>query len=618
MPAVKFSQFIGQENARLGLILNAIDPACGGMLLIGGKGRGKSTLARLARGIFPSSTPFVELPLNVTEDSLLGCIDLEQTLAIGRRTLQPGIISRANNGIIFADDINMLSPDLAALLMEPQGRGEEIIERDGLQVRHACRFSIFATMNPEEVELSAHLLDRFGLCAVMEELQDSSRRLSVIRLAAQEDYFRQEPDMEIQARIAAARTMLGNICLADSANDHLLDVVQRNFCAGHRGDLYLFYAARAYAAFSGEPEIRKEHIDRVEHLVYSHRRLQVLDQKEDHSGEKKPQDNGDDGKRQPHSGTSQADDASGREPQDQRNKEGKEQADASPRQTSGREEVMHAGEAFSVRRLIFRKDRLKRKADGRRTRTRVKGRSGRYVRSVMSSTERDIAVDATLRICAPYQNIRGRRDRLLIEPDDLRYRQRERKMGHLVLFVVDGSASMGAKQRMIETKGAIRSLLTDCYRKRDKVAMIVFRRERAEIVLPPTSSVEMAAKRLSLLPVGGKTPLAAGLLETWRLVRKTAIRSPETRVVVILATDGRGNHSLGGTSGGEEIRKLAWLLAAEPSCDIIVVDTENKGSFLRFDKALDLAKQLNADYFTIEALRAENLTRLALAGTAGR
>jgi magnesium chelatase subunit D len=610
---VKFSQFIDQEDAKLGLILNAIDPSCGGIVLVGGKGSGKSTLARLARGIFQPDTPFVELPLNVTEESLLGGIDLEQTLSSGCRTLQPGIISRANNGVVFIDDINLLSHDLLALLMEPQGRGEEIIEREGLTERRESRFTILATMNPEEGDLSPHLLDRIGLCAVMEELQETRQRLAILTLAAQEPHFRTKPDAGLQERIAAARIRLPYVQLSAAAHEHLHAVVQQNISLGHRGDLFLYYAARAFTALEGCNEIAPEQIDRVANLVFAHRRLQIRE--EDQSSTEQEQQHDHEQQEQTQAEQPPPPESGQNDSNDQPQVEGEQQTDSSPHESSEREEVMQVGDSFKVRRISFRKDRQKRHASGRRTKTRVKGRGGRYVKSILSSTERDIALDATLRASAPYQKLRGREDRVLIEQDDLRFKQRERKMGHLVLFVVDGSGSMGAKQRMVETKGAIQSLLMDCYQKRDKVAMIVFRKDRAELVLPPTASVELAAKRLSVLPVGGKTPLAAGLLETHRLVKRVSLREPETRMVIVLITDGRGNQSLGETSTKDEVAQLARLLAEERGCDFIVIDTENKGNFLKVDKALALAKDLEADYYTIEALRAEYLSQVVQAKT---
>ena len=612
---MKFSQFIDQEDAKLGLMLNAIDPACGGIVLMGCKGSGKSTLARLARGISQSDAPFVELPLNVTEESLLGGIDLEQTLTSGRRTLQPGIISRANNGVVFIDDINLLSHDLLALLMEPQGRGEEIIEREGLTERRESRFTILATMNPAEGDLSPHLLDRIGLCAVMEELQETRQRLAILTLAAQEPHFRNEPDAGLQERIAAARIRLPDVQLSPAAQEHLHAVVQQNISLGHRGDLFLYYAARAFAALEGCAEIAPEHIDRIANLVFAHRRLQIREEEQSSTEQEQPNDHEHDQQEQTQTEPPPPSDNGQNDSNDQPQDEGEQQTDSSPRESAEREEVMQVGDSFKVRRISFRKDRKKRQASGRRTKTRVKGRGGRYVKSILTSTERDIALDATLRASAPYQKLRGRDDRVLIEQDDLRFKQRERKMGHLVLFVVDGSGSMGAKQRMVETKGAIQSLLMDCYQKRDKVALIVFRKDRAELVLPPTASVELAAKRLSVLPVGGKTPLAAGLLETHRLVKRVSLREPETRMVIVLITDGRGNQSLGENSPKDEVAQLARLLAEERGCDFIVIDTENKGNFLKVDKALALAKDLEADYYTIEALRAEYLSQVVQAKT---
>jgi magnesium chelatase subunit D len=613
---VRFGQFVGQDDARLGLILNAVDPRCGGLVLVGGKGSGKSTLMRLGRGVLPEGIPFVELPLNVTEESLLGGIDLEQTLSSGRRTLQPGIISRANNGFVFVDDINLLSPELLTLLMEPQSRGAEIIQREGLSEERESSFVILATMNPEEGELSPHLADRIGLCAVMEELNGRDERLAIMRLALESPSFAVEEDRETAGHIASARALLPRVCFSGEALEYLYQVTRRNVSPGHRGDVFLYYAARSWAALRGDSEVDSAHIDRVANLVFCHRRLELREEEQTITGQEQPHDHDQrqDQDERDDQGEHPPPPENGRDESDrQPSGEGERDSDSSQRESADREEVMGVGDPFRLRRFSFRKDRLKRRADGRRTRTRVRGRGGRYVRSLLSSTDRDIAIDATLRACAPFQKARNRRGMLKIKEEDLRFRQRERRMGHLVLFVVDGSGSMGAQKRMKETKGAIQSLLLDCYRKRDRVAMIVFRRECAELVLPPTASVELAARRLAELPVGGKTPLAAGLLETHRLVRRTAMRRPEQRILVLLITDGRGNHPLTRETRGEEVPGLARLLAEEQQCDFIVIDTENKGNFLKTDLAVDLARGLEAEYYTIEALRAEYLTEMVQA-----
>lgn len=606
---MRLSDFAGQDEARLGLLLNAVDQRCGGLLLVGGRGCGKSTLARLYRSIIPAETPFIQLPLNATEDSLLGGVDLEQTLASGRRALQPGILSRAHGGAVFVDDINLLSPELTALLMEPQGRGSELIEREGISERRECRFSVIATMNPEEGDLSPHLADRFGLCAVMEDLTARHERLSVLRAALRSngvDDGAIDPDL---GHVDAARRRLASVRFSREAADRIVEIAEQSAAQGHRAELFHWNAARACAALEGTTLVDATHVEQTSGLVYAHRRL--LPGKEepppspgnqlncDGNGESEKEWDG-----RPESGKGGSSAGPGQE--------GEQESATSMRESSDREEVQPTGQPFAVRRIDLRKDRLQRKAAGRRTTTRADGRGGRYVKSLRSQVERDVAVDATLRACAPYQQARGKTDRLIIRQDDLRFKQRERKTGHLVLFLVDGSGSMGAKQRMTAVKGALQSLLLDCYRKRDKVAMIVFRKDRAELVLPPTASTELAAKRLALLPVGGKTPLAAGLLEARRLTQRTLRNRPETRILVVLLTDGRGNHSLTGKPPLEESLRMARLMVEESRCDFIVVDTENKGNLIRTDLARPLAEILGARYFTFETLRAEGLSALAL------
>jgi magnesium chelatase subunit D len=275
-----------------------------------------------------------------------------------------------------------------------------------------------------------------------------------------------------------------------------------------------------------------------------------------------------------------------------------------------KEEVFPIGNPFDVRRLLFQRDRIGRRSSGRRTNTRFTGKGGRYVKSVLHSNVRDVAVDATLRAAAPWQIIRGRTLNVIVRDEDLRFKQREKKMGHLVIFVLDCSGSMGAKKRMIETKGAVLSLLTDCYHKRDKVSLIAFRKDRAEIILPPTTSVDFASRKLKEIPVGGKTPLSAALFTASNLIKQIRIKDPLIRFVVAIVSDCRANHALSGIPVREEVSKSAGILRNARNTDFIVVDTEDKSTVMRMDLARSLAGELHADYFTTEDLKAEYLAGL--------
>ncbi|HUN54561.1 MAG TPA: AAA family ATPase [Smithella sp.] len=609
---MSFHDFIGHDDAKLALILNAIDAACGGVLFIGEKGSGKSTLARIFRDLLPRETPFVNFPQNATEEALLGGIDLEDTLKNGRNVMRAGLFQRAGGGVIYIDDVNLLSPEIIALLLKIHSHNYYIADIAGSESKHPQTVTLVASMNPEEGHLSSHFMDRFGMCVLWEGLKEPAQKIAVMKRAMHAALPpKHNEDDDLYQMIQAARLSLKNIIVSPQIKDMIAQACIKNAVAGHRGDIFLFYAARAYAAFCKEMEVTEKHIDQVLPLVLLHRKRALQQMKEDDTQKQHHHDKPADEKNGPERDQENGSDAP-QNREDVQNDTGREdsgQVHECPRESSQSEEIFDVGNDFKIRRLTFRKDRINRMASGRRTKTGSVGKRGRHIKSILSPND-DIAIDATIRAAAPFQMMRGRKGLLLISNEDLRFRKREKKMGHLVILVVDGSGSMGAQKRMVETKGAVQSLLMDCYQKRDKVSLIVFRKDKAEVVLPPTASIEMASRRLKEIPTGGKTPLTAGLFAAYNLIGQVRKKSQETRFLVVLVTDGRANKSLSDSPVRDEIPKMAGLLCELPSTDYIIIDTEDKKTFIKADLAQEIATMLGADYYQIDELKANYLTEI--------
>ncbi len=604
---MSFCRFVGHKNAKLALILNLIDPGIGGVLLVGDKGTGKSTLARSAAQLLPEAMPYVEVPLNATEDALIGGINLEEAVKTGRHAFQPGLIERSRGGVLYIDDINLLNIDMLNLILNNHEFGGAALGRKGFNGQAGHGFSMVATMNPEEGPISPKLIDHFGLCALFETPVDTEGKMRVLRRSSRNDAARRpfvRHDAKLKNRIFLAGQLLKQIIMPAELSAYVVEACLESGIEGHRGDIALEKAARAYAAFCGSPVVTEKHIEKVLPLALVHRRREAGLQQEEHRDQELPD-------RQNESRQDQTDSNRNETPDEASGLDAGESA-MRPQSSAGhsQEEVFPVGNPFDVRRLRFQRDRIGRRCSGRRTNTRFTGKGGRYVKSVLHSSVRDIAVDATLRAAAPWQIVRGRSLNVIVRDEDLRFKQREKKMGHMVIFVVDCSGSMGARKRMVETKGAILSLLIDCYHKRDKVSLIAFRKDRAEIVLPPTTSVNLASRRLKEIPVGGKTPLPAALFATYNLIRQVRIKDPQIRFIVAIVSDGRANQGLSGIPVPEEVSRSAGMLRDIANTDFIVVDTEDKSNLIRMDLARGLAGELRADYFTTEDLKAEYLAGL--------
>lgn len=598
-----FSGFVGHDNAKLALVLNAIDLRCGGVLFAGERGCGKSTLARLFRRLLPTQTPLVELPLNATEEAVLGGVDMEEAIRTGKRRYQPGVLARAHGGFVYIDDVNLLSGEILTLLMQAQSRGENIVEREGLALKHAAGFQVVASMNPGEAPLSPHLLDRFGMAVVWDRITEPAERVAVVKASMQTSGggVGDPRDEALRQAIARARERVDSVTVPAAVENYIAARTAESLAAGHRGDLFLRSAARAFAAYQGKTVADEKDVDTVAPLVLDHRRRMAAPPPAEQPDQQPPPQQPPDSNPPPESTPPEPEYSTS---------DANQQASPKQRESAPREQVFDVGETFDVRRLHFGRDRVKRGASGRKVKTLSRDKRGRYVRSRSRGDARDIALDATIRAAAPLQKARGANGSLVIQPEDIRFKQREKKIGHLVVFAVDGSGSMGAQRRMVATKGAIQSLLLDSYQKRDKVSMVVFRKDHAEVVLPPTSSVERASRLLRAIPVGGKTPLSAGLLAAYELIRRTTLREPEMRILLVLVTDGRANHSMSDAKPADEVRAVAGLLGELPFTEFLIVDTENKSSLVRTDGAKQIAEQLGGACYRMEELKSQSLVSL--------
>jgi len=651
-----FSAIVGQDSMKLALVLNAINPSIGGVLIRGEKGTAKSTAVRALAGNLPdidvvADCPYscdpgdtksfcrscrtreidirrrrvrvVELPLNATEDMVIGGPDFSASIQKGVRVFQPGLMARANRGILYVDEVNLLADHLVDVILDVCASGENAVQREGISHRHAARFILVGTMNPEEGELRPQLLDRFGLCVNVHGAQDAESRVRVLQYRNEFDgdperfcIGFQESDRLLATRIARARSMLPSIILDSDLHTLATEICVFHNVAGHRADIVIGHTARALAAFEGRSRAARQDVLRAALLAIPHR-----SRTSEPCVEAEPEAQRSNSPGQTRKPTVCPDEYPEEEPvhAPRRNAHMDDQ-ESGPFQRSVLradlpEAIFDIGSIFKVREIQHVSDKMFRKAPGKRSRTRSGNKKGKYVGSTLRKNSDDIALDATIRAAAPHQVNRKTANDLMVKinEEDIREKIRESRAGNFLLFVVDASGSMGAKGRMMASKGAIMSLLTDAYQKRDRVAMVSFRKQDAVVNLPPTSSIYRAGELLKELPVGGKTPLAAGLRKGQGVLRNVLIKDPTCRPILIVITDGKANESIGKGDPFWEALAAATELASDRRVKSIVVDAEEDGSF-RYNLSARLAKVLKAEYVKIKDLRADVLLEIVRSG----
>ncbi|MFJ5677213.1 putative cobaltochelatase [Streptomyces sp. NPDC093097] len=696
-----FTAVVGMSDMRLSLLLNALSPAIGGVLVRGEKGTAKSTIVRGLTALMPlidvvpgcrfacapadpdpgcpdgphetgaaedRPTRMVELPVGASEDRLVGALDIERALAEGVKAFEPGLLAAAHRGILYVDEVNLLHDHLVDVLLDAAAMGASYVEREGVSVRHAARFLLVGTMNPEEGELRPQLLDRFGLTVEVAASRDPEQRVDVVRrrLAYDDDPAGfaarwADEERELRERIAAARELLPQVRLGDKALRQIAATCAAFEVDGMRADIVMARTASALAAWAGRTEVLPEDVRQAALLALPHRRRrapfdapgldedkldQVLEESggQDPEGDDDPEPEGPDGGPDGPDGGPEGGPGGGpgglppqeRGPQEQsgdaprpevpqqqeperpaRSEESERAPEGEPA-TSGpapEQAAVGATEPFRTRRLDV--PGLGEGADGRRSRARTAhGRTTGARRPQGALGKLHLA--ATVQAAAPHQWARGRSGPgLLVRRDDLREAVREGREGNLVLFVVDASGSMAARKRMGAIKGAVLSLLLDAYQRRDKIGMITFRGSGAELALPPTSSVEAGAARLAQLPTGGRTPLAEGLLRAHEVLRVERMRDPSRRPLLVVVTDGRATGASAARSAGDDGRatggplrrahRAAGLLAAQGTASV-VVDCE--AGPVRLGLAGELARELGGTAVTLDELRADSVSAL--------
>ena len=602
-----FAAVLGQDEMKLALVLCAIDPQIGGVLLSGSRGAAKSTAARALAALLPpiqvhagcpfrcgpeepcdscergplesAPTPFAELPLGATEDRLVGTLDLSRALSSGESRLEPGLLARAHRGVLYVDEVNLLPDHLVDLLLDSAASGWNCVEREGVSLRHPARFVLVGTMNPDEGELRPQLLDRFGLCVRVEDLHDPAERAEAARRAIAYGRSRaaflaawEGLEHALRERLAAARRALVHVDLADDLAAGISERCAKERAQGLRADLALARSAMALAAWEGRAHVRGLDVERVAELALAHRRTPELEPPQPRAPSDPP-----------------------RPPTPPPRSDAK--ADALTPIEVRKPLPARLPAPPPPRGSAVARERAGTRAKARTTRAsggRVRRRNGEAAPLALAPTLRAAArrAPATLPAALAF--------------DDLRVRTPRAQPSRLYVFLLDASRSMGARRRMELTKSALLGLLEDAERRRDEVALVGFRGARATLLLAPTRSARRAREAVAALAIGGRTPLAHAVALAHELARRARRLDPRRSTCAVLVSDGRPTLGIGASSPLRSAElELERLRRAH--VDLVLVDTE--AGLPRIGRMSAWAARFGAPLLDLDALSASALRR---------
>jgi magnesium chelatase subunit D len=532
--------------------------------------------------------PVVELPIGATEDRVVGTLDVEMAIKTGEKHFEPGLLAAANRGILYIDEVNLLDDHLVDVLLDAAAMGVNFVEREGISFSHPAKFILVGTMNPEEGELRPQLLDRFGLAVEVRGIPDRESRAEVVRrrIAFEKNpasfaaAWKSEQE-KLRRQVTEAKKLLPEVQLGEEMLDLITQICIDFAVDGHRADIVIHKTATTIAAYYGRTEVNEEDVREAAELALLHRhrrqpfeepKLNQRQMDESIQNWRENQENHTQDEQE-----ERQESLPGEYPPE--NEDDDTDDSSTKREQPEREQVFEADPPYRVRPLFTSaSDQLFRSETGRRSKSKTGSKTGRYIGSAIPREKTaDLAFDATLRAAAPFQ-VRRREETpvqnaLLIEGYDLREKVREKKVGNLILFVLDSSGSMAAEERMVATKGAVMSLLLDAYQRRDRVGVVVFRGEKADLVLSPTNSVELAQKHLTQLPTGGRTPLAHGLKLGLETIKECLWKDKYALPLLVLVSDGRANVGISGNNPVEDAKKMAQEIKAA-NIKSIAIDTE--------------------------------------------